>query len=337
MLLSIRPPQEYRRDHYKLHSYLYMKKWLTLILGLPTANATERMRAWRALKASGAAVLRDGAYLLPDMRQCREALASVERDILAINGTAYVLPVVDPDGERFVQLFDRSNDYTKLQTDIETCRALLSSENALATTKQIRKLRKGYEQLASIDFFPGKPNEQTNAALKELETAVSRALSADEPHSRDFLLTALNRADYQGRIWATRRRPWVDRLACAWLIRRFIDSQAQILWLDSPTDCPVDALGFDFDGATFSHVGNRVTFETLQASFGLQEPGLNGIAAMVHYLDVGGIQPVEAAGIERVLAGMHESITDDDHLLATASAIFEGLLVGFAKEELCNE
>ncbi|EKT4450585.1 TPA: chromate resistance protein ChrB domain-containing protein [Pseudomonas aeruginosa] len=314
-----------------------MKNWLALILGLPTANATERMRAWRALKASGAAVLRDGAYLLPDTNVCREVLASVERDILSINGTAYILPVVDPQGERFVELFDRSDDYSKLRAEIEECRGQLNPENALATTKQIRKLRKTYDQLSSIDYFPGKPKEQIDSALQELETAVSRALSADEPHSRDEPITALNRGDYQGRVWATRKRPWVDRLACAWLIRRFIDPQAQILWLDTPHDCPADALGFDFDGATFSHVGNRVTFETLQASFELQEPGLNRIAALVHYLDIGGIQPLEAAGIERVLAGLRETILHDDHLLAAASAIFDGLLAGFVKEEQPNE
>ncbi|WP_223462585.1 MULTISPECIES: chromate resistance protein ChrB domain-containing protein [unclassified Pseudomonas] len=314
-----------------------MKKWLTLILGLPTANATERMRAWRALKASGAAVLRDGAYLLPDTGFCREVLASVERDILAINGTAFVLPVVDPDGERFVEWFDRSDDYGKLRAQIEECRGQLNAENALATTKQIRKLRKAYDQLVSIDYFPGKPKQQIDSALQELETAVSIALSPDEPHSSNHPITALNPGDYQGRIWATRKRPWVDRLACAWLIRRFIDPHAQILWLNTPQDCPVDALGFDFDEATFSHVGNRVTFETLQASFELQEPGLNRIAALVHYLDVGGIQPVEAAGIERVLAGLRETITHDDHLLVAASAIFDGLLAGFVKEEQPNE
>ena len=314
-----------------------MKNWLALILGLPTANATERMRAWRALKASGAAVLRDGAYLLPDTDVCREALESVERDILSINGTAYTLPVVDPQGERFVELFDRSDDYSKLRAEIEKCRGQLNPENALATTKQIRKLRKTYDQLSNIDYFPGKSKQQINSALQELEAALSRALSADEPYSRDQLITALNRDDYQGRVWATRKRPWVDRLACAWLIRRFIDPQARILWLDSPTDCPADALGFDFDGATFSHVGNRVTFETLQASFELEELGLNRIAALVHYLDIGGIQPVEAAGIERLLAGLRETITHDDHLLAAASAIFDGLLAGFVKEEQPNE
>ncbi|WP_410481317.1 chromate resistance protein ChrB domain-containing protein [Pseudomonas plecoglossicida] len=314
-----------------------MKNWLALILGLPTANATERMRAWRALKASGAAVLRDGAYLLPDTSACREALTSVERDILAINGTVYILPVVDPNGERFIEFFDRNGDYSKLGGEIEECRGQLNAENALATTKQIRKLRKAHEQLASIDYFPGKPKQQIDSALQELETAVSRALSPDEPHSRNQPITALNLGDYQGRVWATRKRPWVDRLACAWLIRRFIDPQAQILWLNTPQDCPVDALGFDFDDATFSHVGNRVTFETLQASFELQEPGLNRIAALVHYLDIGGVQPVEAAGIERVLAGLRETITHDDHLLAAASAIFDGLLAGFVKEEQPNE
>lgn len=314
-----------------------MKNWLTLILGLPTANATERMRAWRALRAAGAAVLRDGAYLLPDTNACRETLAAVERDILAINGTAFILPVVDPDGERFVELFDRSDDYSKLRAEIEECRGQLNPENALAITKQVRKLRKTYEQLTTIDYFPGKPKQQIDAVLQELEIAVSRALSSDEPHSHNQPITVLDRDDYQGRVWATRKRPWVDRLACAWLIRRFIDPGAKILWLDTPQDCPADAVGFDFDDAAFSHVGNRVSFETLQASFALQAPGLNRIAALVHYLDVGGIQPVEATGIERVLAGLHQTILHDDDLLAAASAIFDGLLAVFVKEEQSDE
>lgn len=98
------------------------------------------------------------------------------------------------------------------------------------------------------------------------------------------------------------------------MIRRFIDPQAQIVWLNTPQDCPVNALGFDFDvDATFSHV-NRVTFENLQASFQIQIQGLGRIAALVHYLDVGDIQPVEAAGIQRVLAGLRETISDDDQL-----------------------
>ncbi|WP_137822227.1 chromate resistance protein ChrB domain-containing protein [Pseudomonas sp. D(2018)] len=314
-----------------------MKDWLSLVLTLPTANATARMRAWRALKACGAAVLRDGVYLLPDSDVCRTALAAIERDILSIQGTAYLLPIHDPQGERFIPLFDRAEDYAALRAEIEVCRGQLTAENALASTRQIRKLRKSFTQLAAIDFFPGRAGQDVDVALQGLETALSRALSADEPCSHDQPIPVLRRQDYQGRLWATRKRPWVDRLASAWLIRRYIDDGARILWLDSPHDCPADALGFDFDGATFSHVGNRVTFETLQASFELNAPSLGKVAALVHYLDVGGVQPLEAAGIERVLAGLRESISDDDQLLTAASAIFDGLLTAFANEEKNDE
>jgi len=130
-----------------------MNNWLSLIIALPTANATERMRAWRALKSSGAAVLRDGVYLLPDNPACREALEAVERDILGSNGTAFLLPINDPQGERFIELFDRSEDYAKLRVDIEACQAQLTSDNALTSTKQVRKLRKAFAQVAAIDFF----------------------------------------------------------------------------------------------------------------------------------------------------------------------------------------
>jgi hypothetical protein len=121
-------------------------------------------------------------------------------------------------------------------------------------------------------------------------------------------------------------------LASAWLIRRFIDPQARILWLDQPADCPPEALGFDFDGAAFSHMGSRVTFEVLVASFGLQEQGgLAQLALLVHCLDVGGAEPPEASGVERVLKGMREGIADDDQLLLAASAVFDGLFTSFNK------
>lgn len=234
-----------------------MKNWLLLVLALPTANATERMRAWRALKACGAAVLRDGVYLLPEQDAGREAFESVERDVTVSGGTAFLLAFPDEE-TRFAGLFDRSEEYSKLRDEVAACREGLLPENALQVARQVRKLRKSFAQLALIDFFPGVAKQQTETALEALETAISRALSPDEPHIQDHPVTLLDHSHYQGRRWATRRRPWVDRLACAWLIQRFIDSGAEILWLESPSDCPADALGFDFDGAAFSHVGHRV-------------------------------------------------------------------------------
>jgi len=306
--------------------------WLLLILTLPTENATARMRAWRALKASGAAVLRDGVYLLPEQDGCREILAEVADDLRESGGTAYLLKAEGKGEDGFSRLFDRSSEFGELLVEIAQCRARLTSETAPATLKQARKLRRTFGQLAAIDFFPGEAQKQADAALQELESSISRCLSPDEPHAATGAIPHLAIFDYRGRVWATRAQPWVDRLASAWLIRRFIDPDARILWLASPADCPEDALGFDFDGAAFSHFGAKVTFETLLAAFGLESPPLARLAGIVHFLDVGGIQPPEAQGIERVLVGLREASANDDQLLAAASVLFDGLLAAFEKD-----
>lgn len=306
-------------------------KWILLILTLPTENATARMRAWRALKASGAAVLRDGVYLLPEQNDRKAMLSEIADDIDKNGGTTHLLHT-STDKDAFLTLFDRSTEFAALSDDIARYRAMLSNDTATETLKQVRKLRKTFEQLAAIDFFSSESQKQTNAALLELETAAIRILSPDEPHSIKREIQGLSLADYRGRTWATRARPWMDRLASAWLIRRFIDPEAKILWLASPADCPADALGFDFDGAAFSHVGAKVTFETLLASFGLDSPALARLGGIVHFIDAGGIQPPEASGIERALAGIRKTITNDDQLLAIASGIFDGLLTTFEQD-----
>ena len=305
---------------------------VTLILSLPTENTAIRMRAWRTLKASGAAILRDGVYLLPERDNCRTTLEAIATDVLEAGGKAYVFRIEEPEGANFVDLFDRSDDYAGLLADVSRARAALKSDTALAIHKQTRKLRKTFAGMAEIDFFPGEANKQVNAALQNLELAVARMLFPEEPHPVEGEIVRLQLVDYQNRVWATRLRPWVDRLASAWLIRRFIDPEARLLWLASPSDCPDDALGFDFDGATFSHIGARVTFEVLLASFEIESPALSRIAALVHYLDIGGIQPPETTGVESILAGLRETITDDDELLEAAGNLFDGLHRTFENE-----
>ncbi len=308
-----------------------MNNWSLLITTLPTENATARMRVWRSLKASGAAVLRDGVYLMPARESCLETLENVAVEVRANGGTAMVLRIEEPDDGNFVGLFERGNEFSVLLAEAAKLRDELSTDTAPDILKQSRKLRKAFTSLSAIDFFPGEAQRQTEAALRELELSIVRILSPDEPHSIEGSITPLSISEYQGLRWATRSRPWVDRLACAWLIRSFIDAQAQILWLASPNDCPADALGFDFDGATFSHIDGRVTFEVLLASFDLEKPALKRLGALVHFLDVGGVQPPEAVGIESVLAGLRDAILDDEQLLTTASAVFDSLLVTFEK------
>lgn len=308
-----------------------MNKWLSLILSLPTENATARMRAWRALKMSGAVVLRDGVYLMPERDSCSSTLKAIAADIRSGGGTAILVRIEEPEDVEFAGLFNRRNDYATLLAEVANIRIELSSETAQDVLKQIRKLRKAFAGLVEIDFFPGEAQRQADTVLRELELTATRVLFPDEPHAVEGTIERLSISNYQGRVWATRKRPWVDRLACSWLIRRFIDKESRFLWLESPNDCPVVALGFDFDGATFSHVHGRVTFEVLLESFGLEQAALKRIGALVHYLDVGGVQPPEAAGIESVLAGLREAITDDEQLVATASGVFDGLHTTFDK------
>lgn len=309
-----------------------MNKWMVLIISLATENATARMRAWRSLKAAGAAVLRDGVYLLPELARCRATMEAVAADVRATGGAALLLRVEEPAGAAFVDLFERNTDYAALIAEVGRLRSALPAEPA-ELARQARKLRKTLTALVDIDFFPGEARRQAERALHDLEADAARVLSPGEPVAVDGGIARLDVQAFRGRSWATRRRPWVDRLACAWLIRRFIDPAAGILWLASSADCPPDALGFDFDGAAFTHVGARVSFEVLLASFGLETPALLRLGALVHFVDVGGVQPPEAAGIERVLAGLCDSIADDDQLLNLAGSVFDGLLVSFEKAE----
>lgn len=306
-----------------------MNNWMSLITTLPTENASLRQRIWRALKASGAAVLRDGVYLMPEHDSHRATLEGLASEVRDGGGAAHVLRLEEPEGANFSAMFDRSKDFAALLLEVDQVRQRLTTDPAQDVMRQTRKLRKSFANLVATDFFPGEAQHQLDAALRDLELACDRALSPHEPQTSEGSIERLHTADYQSRIWATRERPRVDRLASAWLIQRFIDPQASILWLTHPATCPPDALGFDFDGAAFSHMGSRVTFEVLAASFGLNQSAIVRLGLLVHYLDVGGVQPAESAGIESVLNGLRQSIANDDQLLIAASIVFDGLLISF--------
>lgn len=309
-----------------------MTEWIALVLSLPTENATVRMRAWRRLKASGVAVLRDGVYLLPQLESCLQLFEAVKQDVQASGGTAFILRIADDAETRFRDLFDREEDYAHLLDELAKLQATFAAEALPNVVKQLRKLRKAFSGIVAIDFFPGEALTQTEAVLTGAEAQINRLISPHEPQAVIGTIDRLDAAQYLGRNWATRKRPWVDRLASAWLIRRFIDRAAHFMWLESPADCPAEAVGFDFDGATFSHIGAKVTFEVLLASFGLELPALQRLGAVVHFLDAGGIPPSEASGLEQILWGLRDTLEDDDQLLAAACGVFDALLAAFTEK-----
>ena len=196
-----------------------------------------------------------------------------------------------------------------------------------------RKLQREFDAARAIDFFPGEASVEAEAAWTDFASRIEALLSPDEPHDAEGRIPRLDAAEYRGRLWATRRRLWVDRVASAWLIRRFIDRDARFQWLAKPSDCPKRALGFDFDGASFTHVGDRVTFETLLASFELEgDPALVRLGSIVHALDVGGDPAPEAKGFEAVMSGARERLTDDDALLGEMSTVLDSLYAHFQRE-----
>lgn len=317
-----------------------LQKWLLLILTLPTENATARMRFWRALKAMGCAVLRDGVYLLPEGEGREEAFGELAEAIVAADGTATVIHTASRDraqDELFRGLFDRSEHYSEFGQSLSTARKTLSGLPVADVNRLLRRLRREYEALRSTDYFPGEATVRADAAWTDFVVVVDTVLSPDEPQAADGSITPLDPKDYQGRTWATRRHLWVDRVASAWLIRRFIDPKAQFLWLEKPSACPKKALGFDFDGATFTHVGERVTFEVLLASFGLeQDRGLAKLGELVHALDVGGAAIPEAGGFEALMTGARQRAADDDALLDDMGRVLDSFYAfysGPAKEK----
>jgi len=308
--------------------------WSLLVLTLPTENATARMRFWRTLKAKGCAVLRDGIYLLPYTEEREQMLRELANAIADSGGTAHLLRAPSLDAaqdQEFRALFDRGDDHAGFMRSLKDARKTVSGQSTTDLTKLLRKLRKDYEAIVAIDYFPGDASTRTEAAWQDFIGLIDTVLSPGEPHSAERPIRRLSVGDYQGRTWATRQHMWVDRVASAWLIRRFIDRDARFIWLTSPGTCPAHALGFDFDGAAFTHVGERVTFEVLIASFGLdKDPALLRLGEMVHTLDVGGALVPEAIGFEAVMSGARERAAGDDQLLDEMSRVLDSLYTHFA-------
>ncbi len=317
-----------------------MKTWLVLTATLPTHPSALRVRVWRSLKATGAGTLREGVYLLPAAAPTAPALREIERLIQDGGAESHMLELTARNAAQeasFRALFDRSDLYVELQQAVKEARAAIRTGSEAELHKLLRGLEQQLQALQSGDFFPGPALTKATAALAALRRDIERHLSPDEPRAANDSVAPQAVADYQGRTWATRQRPWVDRLGSAWLIQRFIDAKPTFLWLKDSRRCPKSALGFDFDNARFSHVGDLVTFEVLARSFGLDgDPAIRRLGELVHYIDVGGTPLDEAAGVETLVRGLQAQHAGDDALLAAASGLFDTLYAA-VKAQPANE
>jgi hypothetical protein len=289
------------------------------------------MRVMRTFDALGAAIIRDGVFLLPETAANRQA---VERLVEYINmnaGSAQAVkatPLDESQLSAFRKLFDRSARYEELTKTVESLRVGFGLADPSAISRVLHKQRREFEAIALLDFFPTPAREKASAALAAAEAEV-----LDLMFPAQAVPGAKTKEKFLRRLWATRRPLWADRLACSWLIRRFVDPEATMVWLEKTQETPAGAIGFAFDGARFSNSGTRITFEEMLSQLDMEKnAALVKIGSIARFLEVrGGTRVPEAAGVQTLLQGALRRAGSDDELLGEAEKTFDLLYEAYCE------
>lgn len=303
-------------------------KWVVFSYSLPSkSNSSPRVALWRRLRRQGAISLTSGVYVLPARDECIEAFQWLAQEVQQANGEVLVIHVERFDGltdSQLIELFRdvRRPEYAEIEAQAEELEKILSantnSENREPVKDALAKLRKRYAEITRIDFFDCPESTQLASRLTQIE----RVLSSTNTLTEAIVPAAI--AQYQDKRWVTRPRPYVDRIACAWLIRRFINPKAVIRYSLQPAP---DEVAFDMQGAEFGHTGNLCSFETMVLRFGLKKPSVQTLAEIVHELDLRDglyIHP-ETAGIEAAIRGWVLLGLSDAELELRGLELFDGL------------
>jgi len=300
---------------------------LVFVTQLPVDDAGGRMKVLRTLETLGCAVMRDGVYLLPDTARNRQGFAKLAESVERMNGSVQILSAKAMDevqAKQFRALFDRSAKYKELMTIIDSLRAGFGVADPVAIGRVLGKQRRDLETVNALDFFESPLKSKAEKALSEMEAKVREMMFPDRPTSAPDGGVARTDRTYLRRAWATRKPLFTDRLASAWLIRRFIDPEATMIWLDKIQQCPATAVSYGYSGATYRNTKTRVTYQELLASFKLDtNPALAKIGKLVHALESGDTKFAEAAGVETLLAGVKRRATTDDELFLESEKTFD--------------
>jgi hypothetical protein len=308
---------------------------LLLLVGVPPTPSSLRVRVWRRLRSLGAVPLKRSAYLLPDTAERYEDFQWLAQEIQRDGGDATLIRVqqienVSP--AEVLRLFHEPRDkdykqlaarYRKLLQDLDR-----KSEAARARVQdQLARLAKDHQRIRDIDFFdaPG------GAEVRRLEEAIAMRTRRPESPRREEPAN-LDLTKLRGRRWVTRPRPHVDRIASAWLIKRFIDPDAVFVFAP-PAEFPQDAVAFDSPGVELTHHGEDCTFETLVKRARLRDRRLTRLAELVHEADLrdGKYPHEEARGIDVAIRALLAALPDDHQVLAQGMSLFEGLYATTSK------
>jgi hypothetical protein len=310
--------------------------WLLLIHQLPAKPAYVRVKIWRRLQALGAVTVKNAVYALPANADAREDFAWLAKEIVESGGEAIVCEANFLEGlsDSYLRaLFDsaRDEDYGRIAGEAREVGARLATDapdDVLAEIAgQTAKLRKQLDTVVAIDFFGAEGRAATEglvsgleAALKQEGEAMSDSKSVPPP------------GPLQGCLWVTREGVQVDRIASAWLIRRFIDAEARFKFVPGTGyRAQPGELRFDMFEGEFTHRGDRCTFEVLLGHAGLEDAALKAIGEIIHDIDLKDDKygRVETAGVRTLINGIAASSTDDEQRLARGSTLLDDLYSSF--------
>jgi hypothetical protein len=287
-----------------------MAAWLVLIHQLPPEPSYLRVKVARRLQRIGAVQIKNTVYVLPATEPCKEDLQWTIAEIREGGGEANLFEsrfldgISDADVEqRFKD--ERNADYDALIAEIKGAGRRGQGADGL-------RLRKRLAAIQAIDFFSA-PRGPAAAALLEKG---DRVPSAD-----------LRAEDYRGRTWVTRPGVHVDRMASAWLIKRFIDERAKFRFTGK-------GIRFDLPHADFTHDADRCTFEVLRDRFGIADKAVRALGEIVHDIDLKdeAFGRDETAGVAALVAGIALAHRDDQERLARAAEAFDELYEFFRRK-----
>jgi len=293
-------------------------RWLLLFHQLPPKPAYLRVKTWRRLQAIGAVALKNSVYAMPESAEALEDLQWLRREIVEGGGEASIVEAKLLDGvtdaeARALFLAARDADYAQLAEDARALDAKADDARG-----RVAKLRRRFEEIRRIDHFGAEGREVVDGLIAGIEQKVSgRAPAAPEPMGK------LN-----DRVWVTRRGVQVDRIASAWLIRRFIDAKARFKFVAPDGYSPrAGEVRFDTFEGEFTHEGDRCTFEVLALRSGRDDAALAALAEIIHDIDLkdGKFGRPEAAGLALAFAGIAAAETSDDARIDKGATMLDGL------------
>ena len=312
--------------------------WYLFIHQLPPKPLYLRAKVRRLLSQAGALPLKDSVYVLPAAEDRLPELRRIAREAIAGGGEAYVCLgsfVEHPTREELSAAFRRArnHDYRSLVAQIRGWSARLDRRSGASPPEgplrlRLAQARKTLDRLRRIDFFAAPERREAEASLARFAARLEeKPPPARRPRKRPG-------ADLAGRTWVTRQGIQVDRIASAWLIRRFIDPDARFRLIDPNLEEPQpEELRFDMADGDFAHEGDRCTFETLLLRAGIEDKALARVAEIVHEIDIkdGKFRPQEARGVEQLLLGMLAANPGDEQRLERGFALLDDLYRSFTR------